>query len=74
MPRFEHISEYVPQVQDRLAAVMLKQLIGDVRSLEQQLKQQRERADRLHSSMRSYSDQVARMAAPSNYHPEQPSV
>jgi|GEM_PF-4873214 len=54
----EQIEEYLPNMQDQMAAAMLKLLLDDVNRLEVQVRQQKERMDSIHSKMRNYSDEV----------------
>lgn len=54
----EQIEEYLPNMQDQMAASMLKLLLEDVSRLEVQIRQQKERMDNIHSKMRNYSDEV----------------
>lgn len=54
----EQIEEYLPNMQDQMAASMLKLLLEDVSRLEVQICQQKERMDSIHSKMRNYSDEL----------------
>jgi hypothetical protein len=54
----EQIEEYLPNIQDKMAASMLKLLLSDVNQLESQVRLQKERMNMIHGNLQKYTDDV----------------
>lgn len=54
----EQIKEYLPGMQDKMAASMLKLLLNDVNQLEDEVRMQKERMQMVHNNLQKYTGDV----------------